>query len=303
MDIDAMMSLDALLSPRAAVSITVCRSDSVAEPLLVGAVSRLQCHVSLGKSSPTAADSLRDTVDVSTAQTVPQEMIAAALARAMRPTALRASGFTGRAVQPRAALINRPGSIRAMAAQASSNPIAVFDTSMGTFEAEIFMDKMPITASNFVDLCNTGHYDGLHFHRVIDGFMLQFGCPLSSDPQSPRAGTGGPKGGSSFECDGKTITRDAGGNIPDELIDQTSNEPGTLSMANTGQPNSGGSQFFVNTVHNSFLDWFDKSTPSQHPVFGKVVSGMDVVNAIGKTKTNPRDAPVTPVKMNSLKIK
>jgi len=230
-------------------------------------------------------------------------MIAAALARAMRPTALRASGFTGRAVQPRAALINRPGSIRAMATQASSNPIAVFDTSMGTFEAEIFMDKMPITASNFVDLCNTGHYDGLHFHRVIDGFMLQFGCPLSSDPQSPRAGTGGPKGGSSFECDGKTITRDAGGNIPDELIDKTSNEPGTLSMANTGQPNSGGSQFFVNTVHNSFLDWFDKSTPSQHPVFGKVVSGMDVVNAIGKTKTNPRDAPVTPVKMNSLKIK
>ena len=221
----------------------------------------------------------------------------------MRPTALRASGFTGRAVQPRAALINRPGSIRAMAAQASSNPIAVFDTSMGTFEAEIFMDKMPITASNFVDLCNTGHYDGLHFHRVIDGFMLQFGCPLSSDPQSARAGTGGPKGGSSFECDGKTITRDAGGNIPDELIDKTSNEPGTLSMANTGQPNSGGSQFFVNTVHNSFLDWFDKSTPSQHPVFGKVVSGMDVVNAIGKTKTNPRDAPVTPVKMNSLKIK
>ena len=111
LDIDAMMSLDALLSPRAAVSITVCRSDSVAEPLLVGAVSRLQCHVSLGKSSPTAADSLRDTVDVSTAQTEPQEMIAAALARAMRPTALRASGFTGRAID--AMLGYRwPGNIR-----------------------------------------------------------------------------------------------------------------------------------------------------------------------------------------------
>ena len=107
---------------------------------------------------------------------------------------------------------------------------------MGTFEAEIFMDKMPITASNFVDLANSGFYDGLHFHRVIDGFMLQFGCPNSSDPQSPRAGTGGPKGGSSFECQGKTIKRDAGGNIPDELIDKTSNLPGTLSMANTGQP-------------------------------------------------------------------
>ena len=74
-------------------------------------------------------------------------------------------------------------------------------------------------------------------------------------------------------------------------------------MANTGQPNSGGSQFFVNTVHNSFLDWFDGQTPSQHPVFGKVTSGMDVVNKIGKTKTDRRDAPVTPVKMNSLKIK
>ena len=234
------------------------------------------------------------------------KMIAAAatIARAIRPASLRASGsaLAGRAVQHRAALIQRPA-IRALSAQASSNPIAVFDTSMGTFEAEIFMDKMPITASNFVDLANSGFYDGLHFHRVIDGFMLQFGCPNSSDPQSPRAGTGGPKGGSSFECQGKTIKRDAGGNIPDELIDKTSNLPGTLSMANTGQPNSGGSQFFVNTVHNSFLDWFDGQTPSQHPVFGKVTSGMDVVNKIGKTKTDRRDAPVTPVKMNSLKIK
>ena len=64
------------------------------------------------------------------------------------------------------------------------------------------------------------------------------------------------------------------GNIPDELVDKTSNEPGTLSMANTGQPNSGGSQFFVNTVHNDFLDWWRSDlSPSQHPVFGKVVSG------------------------------
>ena len=233
-------------------------------------------------------------------------MIAAAatIARAIRPASLRASGsaLAGRAVQHRAALIQRPA-IRALSAQASSNPIAIFDTSMGTFEAEIFMDKMPITASNFVDLANSGFYDDLHFHRVIDGFMLQFGCPNSSDPQSPRAGTGGPKGGSSFECQGKSIKLDACGNIPDELIDKSCNLPGTLSMANTGQPNSGGSQFFINTVHNSFLDWFDGQTPSQHPVFGKVTSGMDVVNKIGKTETNRRDAPVTPVKMNSLKIK
>ena len=70
------------------------------------------------------------------------------------------------------------------------------------------------------------------------------------------------------------------GNIPDELVDKTSNEPGTLSMANTGQPNSGGSQFFVNTVHNDFLDWWRSDlSPSQHPVFGKVVSGERIFNS------------------------
>jgi cyclophilin family peptidyl-prolyl cis-trans isomerase len=79
--------------------------------------------------------------------------------------------------------------------------------------------------------------------------MLQFGCPYSKDPKSSRAGTGGPNGGTSFTTpDGKTIKRDGGGNIPDEFAVKLSNEPGTLSMANTGQPNSGGSQFFVNTV-------------------------------------------------------
>ena len=94
------------------------------------------------------------------------------------------------------------------------------------------------------------------------------------------------------------------GNIPDELVDKTSNEPGTLSMANTGRPNSGGSQFFVNTVHNDFLDWWRSDlSPSQHPVFGKVTSGMDVVNKIGKMPTDPGDAPIKPVMMNSVVIK
>ena len=93
------------------------------------------------------------------------------------------------------------------------------------------------------------------------------------------------------------------GNIPDELVDKTSNEPGTLSMANTGQPNSGGSQFFVNTVHNDFLDhWRDDLSPSQHPVFGKVTSGMDVVMKIGKTRCDANDNPVTPVMMKSVTI-
>eukprot|EP00232_Nephroselmis_pyriformis_P017269 CAMPEP_0182899588 /NCGR_PEP_ID=MMETSP0034_2-20130328/28156_1 /TAXON_ID=156128 /ORGANISM="Nephroselmis pyriformis, Strain CCMP717" /LENGTH=186 /DNA_ID=CAMNT_0025033625 /DNA_START=57 /DNA_END=617 /DNA_ORIENTATION=+ len=183
------------------------------------------------------------------------------------------------------------------------NPTATFNTTAGTFQAEIYMDQMPITASNFVDLCNTGFYNGVSFHRVIDGFMLQFGCPHARDPKARNAGTGGPTPGTKFESPKGTITRDAReGCIPDEFTAKISNEPGTLSMANTGQPNSGGSQFFVNTVHNSFLDWFDKSTPSQHPVFGKVTSGMDVVNAIGKVATDANDKPKTPVVMNSITI-
>ena len=147
-----------------------------------------------------------------------------------------------------------------------ANPTAVFETSHGTFKAEIYLDQMPITAGNFIQLVKDGFYDGLHFHRVIPQFMLQFGCPHSKDPNSARAGTGGPPHGT----------------IQDEFLDDAkfSNEPGTLSMANTGRPNSGGSQFFVNTVHNNYLDWFDSRTPSKHPVFGRVNEGMDVVQAI-----------------------
>mmetsp|Transcript_20511 Transcript_20511/g.24292 ORF Transcript_20511/g.24292 Transcript_20511/m.24292 type:complete len:187 (+) Transcript_20511:33-593(+) len=182
-----------------------------------------------------------------------------------------------------------------------ANPVATFNTSEGTFTCEIYLDTMPVTASNFIALANEGYYNGLTFHRVIQNFMLQFGCPHSKDPKSSRAGTGGPNGGTTYNTpDGKTITRDRGGNIPDEFVAKISNEPGTLSMANTGQPNSGGSQFFVNTVHNSFLDWFDKSTPSQHPVFGKVVDGMDVVLAIQSVRTDGSDKPVKPVVMNSI---
>ncbi len=73
-------------------------------------------------------------------------------------------------------------------------------------------------------------------------------------------------------------------------------------MANTGEPNSGGSQFFVNTVHNSFLDWFDRSTPSKHPVFGKVVSGMDIVNKIEGCRTDGNDKPVKPVVVTSITV-
>ena len=131
-------------------------------------------------------------------------------------------------------------------ASGATNPEVTFTTSLGAFKAELYADQMPVTVANFVDLANSGFYDGLTFHRVISGFMLQFGCPHSKDPRSPRAGTGGPVPGSTYTTpDGTTITRQ-GGNIPDELIEPISNEPMTLSMANTGQPNSGGSQFFIN---------------------------------------------------------
>merc|ERR1712228_433335 len=125
------------------------------------------------------------------------------------------------------------------------------------FKAEIFLDRVPITASNFIDLCKTGFYEGIHFHRVIPNFMAQFGCPNAKDPKSRRAGTGGPPDGefTNLKTGGKE-KRTGGGNIQDENISRDSNEPGTLSMANTGQPNSGGSQFFLNVVHNDFLDWF-----------------------------------------------
>ena len=91
------------------------------------------------------------------------------------------------------------------------------------------------------------------------------------------------------------------GCIKDEHTAKISNEPGTLSMANAG-PNTGGSQFFINTVHNSFLDWFDRSTESAHPVFGKINSGMDVCNKINNAPCDGNDLPKTPIKMISVTV-
>ncbi len=162
-----------------------------------------------------------------------------------------------------------------------ANSTATLETSLGTFKVELFTDQMPITAGNFVKLAKAGFYDGLHFHRVISGFMCQFGCPFSKDPQSSRAGTGDAPHGA----------------IKDEhpANAKLSNEAGTLSMANAG-PNSGSSQFFINTKHNAFLDFFSPGA-SKHPVFGRVVSGMDVVQKIETTPTDGNDRPKTPVKM------
>lgn len=176
---------------------------------------------------------------------------------------------------------------------------------MGTFKVTLYADAMPITCGNFIDLAKSGFYDGIHFHRVIPGFMNQFGCPHAKDPTSCHAGTGGPPPNSTFKgCDGQTYTRTHGGGIPDEIgqpHQQIMNEVGTLSMANTGQPQSGGSQFFINVANNNFLDWFDKSTQSAHPVFGKVTEGYDIVEAISKAPTKD-DSPINPIKMLSIQV-
>ena len=168
-----------------------------------------------------------------------------------------------------------------------ANPTATFETSLGSFTAEIYKDQMPVTADNFIKLAKQGFYNGLHFHRVIEGFMIQFGCEFSKDPNSPRCGTGS----------------SPLGRVQDEhpAAHKISNEVGTLAMANTGAPNSGGAQFFINTVHNARLDWFSPG-PSKHPVFGKVTQGLDIVKKIESTPTAQQDRPKTPVKMISVTI-
>ena len=168
-----------------------------------------------------------------------------------------------------------------------ANPTATLKTSLGDIEIELFADKMPITTGNFIKLAKEGFYDGLHFHRVINKFMIQFGCPNSKDPNDGRAGTG----------------NSPHGTIKDEHPEngKLSNEPGTLSMANTGRPNSGSCQFFINTVHNSYLDWFTPG-PSKHPVFAKITSGLDVAKKIESSPTDGRDRPTTPIQMISVTV-
>ena len=178
----------------------------------------------------------------------------------------------------------------------SANPIATFTTSAGTFTAEIYLDRVPRTASNFIDLARSGFYNGIHFHRVIPGFMDQFGCPYAKDPTSRRAGTGGPPDGTFKNLvTGATETRSNGGNIKDENISRDSNKPGTLSMANTGAPNSGGSQFFLNVADNANLDWFSPGQ-SKHPVFGAIKdqASFDVAVKISQVRTR-NDNPVEPI--------
>lgn len=153
----------------------------------------------------------------------------------------------------------------------AKNPAAVFETNKGTFKAEIFQDKVPITANNFINLAKSGFYNNLTFHRVIPDFMIQGGDPKGD-------GTGGP-----------------GYEIKDEFSPQLKHSSkGILSMANAG-PNTGGSQFFITLAPTPWLD-------GKHAIFGKIVEGMDAVDAIGKIQTGQSDKPVSPVIIKKLAI-
>jgi peptidylprolyl isomerase len=167
------------------------------------------------------------------------------------------------------------------------NPIAVLKTNKGTIEIELYEHLMPITAGNFKKLAQEGFYNGTKFHRVIDGFMIQGGDPLTKTAEVLRYGTGGPDY-----------------TIPDEHIkhDLLSNVRGTISMANSG-PNSGGSQFFINLIDNTNLDFDKPPLTSKHPVFGRVISGMEVVDGIAKVSTNQVDLPLEDVVVESVEIR
>lgn len=162
--------------------------------------------------------------------------------------------------------------------ETTPNTHVVFKTTKGDIELELFTDRMPVTTGNFLKLAREGFYNGTKFHRVIEGFMIQGGDPNSEGADASQYGTGGP-----------------GYTIEDEFVEGLSNVRGTISMANTGQPNSGGSQFFINLADNTFLDFDKQPLTSRHPVFGRVVGGMEIVDAIAQVPTSERDVPLEPV--------
>lgn len=152
----------------------------------------------------------------------------------------------------------------------NANYTAIIKTAKGDIKIELFARENPITVNNFVFLAKQGFYNGTIFHRVIDGFMIQGGCPFGTGMGSP------------------------GYAIPDEFRRENRNNRGTISMANAG-PNTGGSQFFINLVNNNFLD-------NGHPAFGRVIEGMEVVDAIGNIATDAGDRPAENIVIENIEI-
>ncbi len=159
----------------------------------------------------------------------------------------------------------------------TSQTVVTFYTTLGDFEVEMYDELKPITAGNFLDLVEQEFYDGIIFHRVISNFVVQGGDPTGT-------GYGGP-----------------GYTIEDEFDPSLSNVEKTLSMANAG-PNTGGSQFFINLKDNIHLDFDNPPYTSAHPVFGKVISGWDVVELIENVPVDANNRPITEVVMNEVRI-
>ncbi len=161
------------------------------------------------------------------------------------------------------------------------NPVVVLDTSAGPITLELYPDKAPITVANFLKYVDDGFYDNLIFHRIIDGFMIQ-GGGLNDKMEEKRRGIQPP--------------------IKNESSNGLSNAKGTIAMARTNNPNSATCQFFINLVDNKNLD---DSTGRGYTVFGKVIKGIDVVEAMGKVQTTSRgphqDVPVKPIYIKSAK--
>ena len=155
------------------------------------------------------------------------------------------------------------------------NPIVTFEMENGkVFKAELYPEIAPNTVKNFLSLVNSGYYDGLNFHRVIYGFMIQGGCPEGT-------GMGGP---------GYSIKGEFSGNGFKNDLKHTE---GVLSMARSMMPNSAGSQFFVMHKTSPHLD-------GQYAAFGKVIEGMDVVNEIAEVDTDFQDRPLDPQVMKKV---
>ncbi|HLS84879.1 MAG TPA: peptidylprolyl isomerase [Burkholderiales bacterium] len=171
----------------------------------------------------------------------------------------------------------------------AADPQVDVRTSLGTIRLELYPAKAPRTVENFLQYVKDGHYDGTVFHRVIDGFMIQGGGYDTSNRQKPTR---------------KPIPNEAQSGVKGGL----KNEVGTIAMARTADPNSATAQFFINVADNTFLNWGDpRSDGHGYAVFGKVVSGMDVVNKIAKVPTGPgavapRDVPRQPVVIESMSV-
>lgn len=166
-----------------------------------------------------------------------------------------------------------------------SNPQITLKTNKGDIALELFLGETPKTAGNFLKLAKEGFFDGTKFHRVINNFVVQGGDPNSKGTDKVSYGRGGP-----------------GYTIEDEFVKGLSNVRGTISMANTGQPNSGGSQFFINLVDNTGLDFDKPPEASRHPVFGKVISGMEIVDKIAIVKVDQSGIPMEDIVIESVII-